>query len=157
VLLKANRESLLDKGPLTSVDFRTFEHDRRVSFCRIALERQGKSLRWHSDRYLKHKSGYPLLSGRHYSMKRRLVPDGLFVSSREELVALEVEHTHKRRERYDEKRRYYRALIEHSKIEAKMYGEEICLHRVMFIASTDRVGKDLQEFFGEVSGFSVMS
>ncbi|HAR43450.1 MAG TPA: hypothetical protein DCS07_12600 [Bdellovibrionales bacterium] len=123
-LLKTNRELTLDKGPLTTIDFRTYQHDKRVSLCRVALERQGKCLRWHSDRYLQHKKGYPLLSGKFYRLFKGLIPDGIFVSSREELVALEVEHTHKRRERYAEKRFQYKAVIEQSERQVRQGEDE---------------------------------
>ena len=155
-ILKNSRELSLAKEPITAVDYRYYEHDRRVTLCRVALERHGKCLRWFSDRYLQHKKGYPLLSGKFFRFPPGLIPDGVFISSKNEFVALELEHTHKRRERYREKRFAYQDLLGglHS---FRRREEEPPLHRVLFVATTDRVGKDLQEYFGELSDFQVLS
>ena len=154
-MLRCNRQVMLDKEPVRVVDFRYFEHDRRVTLCRVALERQGKCLKWHSDRYLRLKRGFPLDSGKFFKLPDTVIADGVFVSSKNERVAFELEHTPKKRERYEDKRFHYLKLLEGS--DSSLSGGVPALQRVLLVASTDRIGKDLQEYFGIHPRFQILS
>ena len=154
-ILKTKRDLGLSKDPVTSVDFRYFEHDKRVTLCRVALERHGKSLKWFSDRYLHVKGGYPLASGRFVRLQVAVIPDGVFLSSKNEYVALELEHTSKKRDRYEDKRLHYQRLFQSS--EGTLGGGEPALHRVVLVATNERIRRDLEEFYGRHLKFQVLN
>ena len=151
-ILKTRCDLELSREPVRTVDFRYFDHDKRATLCRAALERHGKSKRWFSDRYLRIKKGYPIESGEFCRLPDGIIPDGVFLSSKNEFVALEVEHTPKKRERYVEKRRTYQNLIFRGAT-----GGDKMLHRVIFVSSSDRIGKDLEEIYGRDKEFQVVS
>lgn len=73
--------------PATSVDLRTFEHDRRVTDVRILFDKMRLAAAWQSDRYLK-------------SIFPHRVPDAIFVLSNGQKVALELEIARKAKDRY---------------------------------------------------------
>lgn len=150
-VLRRQRELSLDAEPPESIDFRYYEHDKRVSLCRIALERSGKSEKWYPDRFLRQKKGYPFGAKGFVKFPHGMIPDGVFISARHERVSFELELTPKKRERYAEKRdAYFRFLLERDS------NGEPPLHRAVFVACTDRIGKDLSEFFHESERFRVI-
>ena len=79
----------LDRLPIATQDFRTFEHDRRVTDVRIIFEELGLISSWTSDRQLKSQL-----------VNVRRVPDAIFTLKRGHVVALEVEIARKGKERY---------------------------------------------------------
>ena len=74
--------------PVATVDYRYFEHDRRVTDVRIALESLNLAHSWRSERYLKSD----------YQVSR--VPDAVFTLTNGQRVALEVEIARKGKDRY---------------------------------------------------------
>lgn len=69
-------------------DFKTFEHDRRVTDVRLVLEDMGVLGRWVSERWLRMDVG------------EENVPDGLVETRDGKLVAVEVEIARKTKQRY---------------------------------------------------------
>ena len=132
--------------PMKSVDFRSYEHDTRVNDCRIAIERTGKVMKWISERRIRMK-GFES----EYSWDRlpkEIVPDGVFVSSKGERIAFEIETTPRKKSRYKEKKWAY---------ESVMRGSEPLIHRVFWVGFTDRVHGDLKETCGHSKEFYVES
>jgi hypothetical protein len=90
--------------PSRFVDLAAYEHDKAVTFCRIALEKSGKAFQWYPERRIKAEG----FSRGHKVLDEKLVPDGIFVSPKGAYVALEVEPARKAKDRYEEKMSYYR-------------------------------------------------
>lgn len=111
LLTRTGREVLAEKlpskafGPVPRfVDLGAYEHDKAVTFCRIALERSGKAFQWYPERRIKAEG----FSRGHKVLDEKLVPDGIFVTAKGAFVALEVEPARKAKDRYQEKMSYYR-------------------------------------------------
>ncbi len=158
-VLKSKRELLHYADPVQQVDFRYFEHDKRISYCRTALERSAKCYLWFPERTLRAKRRFEI-DGKQFLVPSDAMPDGVFLSSKQERIAFELEFTPKKRERYAEKYRKYLGLLD---TPIKRIGgdgpygyTEALFHRVVIVACTDRIGKDLQEFFRN-EAFSIMS
>ena len=142
-LLKNRREILHEVSPLKTIDFRYFEHDRRISMCRVALQRSGRAKEWYPDRFIRKSRGFPYRDG-FYKLPSSILPDVIFISSKGDRIALEVELTPKKKSRYEEKRRGYESLF------LDQDGEERLLRGVLFVTTSERIGKDLSEVFGRV-------
>jgi hypothetical protein len=93
--------------PLKTVDFRWYEHDAGITYCRIALEKDKIAKNWICERRMK------LLSHSHNGrvLPRHLIPDGIFTDVTGQRVAFEFERTRKARGRYQQKMSDYQALI----------------------------------------------
>lgn len=152
-VLRDQRGMELPISPAIEVEFRTFEHDKRVTMCRVVLEKQGKCLAWYPDRHLRATRGYPGAVRAFKEVPLQVIPDGIFISSKNERVALEIEHTPKDRKRYQEKLDVYRRLF--MGIHSQDLDHRPVVERVHFVASSDRIGKDLNEFFYDPNRFRV--
>lgn len=130
--------------PVTSVDFRSYEHDTRVNDCRIAIERTGKVIRWISERKLK-MEGFESQQS-YQELPDDIVPDGIIVSSKGERIAFEIETTPRKKRRYEDKRYSF---------ESVMRGERSLLHRVIWVGYTDRIFSDLKEVCKDRKNFTV--
>lgn len=141
-LLETRLELKLDAEPVKEIDFRYFEHDKRVTMSRVAFERDNVCLRWYPDRLLRRKQGFPYGddAGRYWQLPKRLIPDGVFINARHERVAVEVELTQKSFARVREKVIGYRKLMAE-----REQGRGPVFSQVMLVACMDRIGKDLQE------------
>ena len=95
-----------------------------------------------------------MASGKFVKLPISIIPDGVFLSSKNEYVALELEHTSKKRDRYEEKRNHYQRLFLGAG--NGLGGSEAALHRVILIATNERIGRDLEEFYGRQSRFQVL-
>jgi hypothetical protein len=145
-VVRQKRELWVYEEPAPAIDFRYYEHDKRVSMCRVALEREGKAVVWHPERYLRRRRGLRLPDGGWMRFAVGTIPDGVFVSSKNQRVALELELTPKTRERYRAKLEAYLRMFAGEGVADKgKTGAGVEL--VVFIACTDRIGKDLQEIF----------
>jgi hypothetical protein len=154
-VLKSKRELLYYSEPVQQVDFRYFEHDRRVSYCRTVFERSEKCLQWFPERYLRSNRGFEV-GDKRYLVPGDAIPDGVFLSSKEERIAFELEFTPKKRERYEEKCRRYLSFMHGIDRHGRGGLNESVFQRVVIVACTDRIGKDLQELFNH-PGISVLS
>lgn len=123
----------LTYGPaVQTVDFRQYEHDQKLTYCRIALERQGKAVKWYSERRIRMK-GFAR-NGKLVRLKKNVViPDGVFLSPKGELVAFEIECAERMLSRFERKASDYRSL---------MY--EGIIDKVLWVADTDKLEKDLK-------------
>jgi len=81
--------------PVTSIDLRTFEHDKRVILARVHREKKGEVRNWLSERRLKQE--WTTESG--YRLAREYMPDAIFTALAGHRVAFELELAAKTRER----------------------------------------------------------
>jgi hypothetical protein len=124
--------------PIQSVDFRNYEHDKGVNYCRVAIERGGKSWKWFSERRLR-MHGFKTEECR-MELPKTLVPDGLFISSKGERVAFELETSPRK------KSRYARKVSEYLRV---MRGEDPLIHKVLFVAGSPRIYQDLKSVISD--------
>lgn len=103
--------------PPRVVDLGTFEHDKAITFIRIALEKSKKAFGW----YPEHRVRFEGFSHGRNSLPKGLIPDGIFLNSKGERVALEVEPARKARARYERKLREYRSVIRDGLIQKVLY------------------------------------
>jgi len=85
--------------PPTEIDFRTFEHDKRVTLCRAVREKRGEVKNWLSERRLKQE--WTAANG--YRLSREYMPDAIYTNRAGGRVAFELELSPKTRERYAKK------------------------------------------------------
>jgi hypothetical protein len=131
---KMRRDQDAYSSPVSSVDFRNFEHDTAVNYCRVAIEKMGKSMRWFSERRLR-MQGFDV-SGVRATLPDTIVPDGIFISSKGERIAFELEYTQRKKSRYQWKIAQY---------ETVMSGSKPLIHRVLFVGGNERVYRDLKD------------
>ena len=132
--------------PMRTVDFRNFEHDTKVNDCRIAIERTGKIMRWLPERRLRMQGFESQFS--YSELPKELVPDGVFISSKGERIAFEIETTPRKRSRYEDKRDGFLSV---------MGGSSPLIHRVFWVGFTDRIFSDLREVAGGREEFVIES
>lgn len=141
-LFRMRRSDDAYASPVTSVDFRNYEHDQALNYCRVAIERQGKSMRWFSERRLR-MEGFQVPDVR-FELPESIVPDAIFISSKGERIAFELEYTHRKKSRYQWKIEQYQGV---------MGGSKPLLHQVLFVGGTERVYRDLEDVLPARSGF----
>lgn len=141
-LFRMRRDEDAYAAPVTSVDFRNYEHDQALNYCRVAIERQGKSMRWFSERRLR-MQGFQV-PGVRFELPESIVPDAIFISSKGERIAFELEYTNRKKSRYEWKIEQY---------ESVMGGSQPLLHGVLFVGGTERVYRDLKEVLPQQRGF----
>ncbi len=129
--------------PIQTVDFRQYEHDLKVTYCRIALERQGKAVRWYSERRIRMK-GFEVGGELHRLKKDGIIPDGIFLSPKGDLVAFELECAQRMLSRFERKASDYRSL---------MY--EGIIQKVLWVADSDKLAHDLTSVISGRSNFFV--
>lgn len=124
-------------APVKEVDFRSYDHDRRVNIVRTVLERQGKAVAWVSERRLR-MQGFKV-EGNYQELPKSIVPDGIFLSSKGERVALEVEASVRKKERFENK------VLAFESVMSRHNPKNALIHKVLFVACTDAIGKELAE------------
>lgn len=144
--LRAKKSHLADLKVISQIDFRNYDHDTKVNDCRIAIERTGKIIRWLPERKLRSQGFESDFSWD--ELPSELVPDGIFITSKGERVAFEIETTPRKKSRYEEKRDGF---------ERVMMGSKPLIHRVIWVGYTDRVYRDLKDVAGSTAGFLVES
>jgi hypothetical protein len=112
--------------PVRTVDYRYFEHDRRVNDVRVVLENGGVASEWESDRCLKVR----------FSTSTR-VPDAMFKLANGQAGVLELEIARKA------KRRYERIFEDYA---GKRYGE---VDLVFYVCNTMRQIESLASMTAE--------
>ena len=132
--------------PAKDVDFRSYEHDTKINDCRVAIEKTGKVMKWFSERRLRMQGFESQFS--YQKLPKEIVPDGLFISSKGERIAFEIETSPRKKIRYDEKK--------HSYLEV-MGGSSPLIHRVFWIGGTNRIMGDLKSVAGRQPGFFIES
>ena len=139
---RARRDPDAYAPPIREVDFRNYEHDQAVTYCRVAIERQHKAMKWYCERRLRMQSFS--VEGVRAELPEAIVPDAIFISSKGERIAFELEYTHRKKSRYEAKVEEY---------ESVMGGSRPLLHKVLFVGGNDRVYRDLKDVLGERRGF----
>jgi hypothetical protein len=76
------------------------------------------------------------------------VPDGIFITSKGERVAFEIETTPRKKIRYEEKRNGFLSV---------MQGSKPLIHRVIWTGWSERVYQDLKSVAGKTDGFIIES
>ena len=120
-------------SPIREVDFRNYEHDAAVTYCRVAIERQHKAMKWYCERRLR-MQGFSC-EGVRAELPEAIVPDAIFISSKGERIAFELEYTQRKKSRYEAKVSEY---------ESVMYGSRPLIHKVLFVGGNERVYRDLK-------------
>lgn len=123
------------------VDFRNFDHDTRVNICRIALERSGKAQNWYPERKVR-TLGFKVEDCS--PLSENIIPDAIYVNSKGERIAVELESTLRKKSRFRFK------VLEY---EGTIHGFRPPIQKVIFIACHDALGKDLAEIINERKGF----
>ena len=82
--------------------------------------------------------------GVRFELPESIVPDAIFISSKGERIAFELEYTHRKKSRYQWKVEQY---------ETVMGGSKPLLHGVLFVGGTERVYRDLKEVLPGRSNF----
>jgi hypothetical protein len=77
-------------------------------------------------------------------LPKSIVPDGIFISSKGERIAFELEYTHRKKNRYEWKVSEYRTV---------MGGSRPLIHRVLFVGGNERVYRDLKDVLPNHSCF----
>lgn len=131
---------------MRSIDFRNYEHDTKVNDCRIAIERTGKMMKWLPERRIRMKGFESQYS--YQELPEDIVPDGIFISSKGERIAFEIEVSPRKKSRYEDKKVSFKSV---------MRGESPLIHRVFWVGVTERVVADLREVVGRDEGFLVES
>lgn len=141
-LLRDRYPALIYAPQATSVDFRNYEHDARVTLIRIALEKSQKAVKWYPERRIRiHGFTAKGIDGR---LPETVVPDGVFLTPKDERIAVELEVSVRKKSRFKYKISEYEAVIASYKP---------LIHKVLFVAANDAVGKDLAEIIGRRPGF----
>lgn len=121
--------------PARDVDFRNYEHDKRVNLVRVVLERQKRVVQWWSERRLR-MEGFRA-PGISKELPESLVPDGLFVNPRGERIAVEIEASNRKQSRFQEKVNAYRSVMDPYDPKSAL------IHKVLFVACTPSIQKKL--------------
>lgn len=145
-ILRSRRSHLADLKVISQIDFRNYDHDTKVNDCRIAIERTGKVIRWLPERKIRAQGFESEFSW--HELPSELVPDGIFISSKGERIAFEIETTPRKKSRYEEKRDGFLSV---------MGSHKPLIHRVFWVGFTDRIYTDLKSVAGKSEGFVIES
>ena len=141
-VLRDRYPDLVYAPPALSVDFRNYEHDARVTLIRIALEKSKKATKWYPERRIR-MQGFRA-KGVDGKLPETVVPDGIFLTPKLERVAVELEVSVRKKSRFKYKMSEYEAVLSrHNPL----------IHKVLFVAASDAVGKDLSEIIGSRANF----
>lgn len=132
--------------PMLTVDFRNYEHDTKVNDCRIALERTGRVMKWISERRVRIQGFESQYSWS--ELPKEIVPDGIFISSKGERIAFEIEASHREKRRFVAKREAY---------ESVMTGQSPLIHRVIWAGATEPIQAQLRDVAGKSPKFILES
>ena len=130
-------------SPIVKVDFRNFEHDSRVNLVRVVLERKGRAIRWYPERRIRIE-GFKSKESQD-SLPEGLIPDAIFLSSKNLRVAVEVELSVRKRSRFKTKIEEYNRVMN--------YSSNPLIHKVLFIVGLDSLRRDLTEIIGTKKNF----
>jgi len=139
ILVAKLSEALVIK-PTSKIDFSLYDHDMRLTMIRAHTEARGKSKKWYSEKYLKAQAIELGDNHKKFQFSKDLRPDAVFLNSKNERIALELEVARKNRARIEEKIRLYDELLE----ERERSGEKIkVLDKVWFILTKPVVARYL--------------
>lgn len=93
--------------PPKTVDFRSYVHDIKVTYCRIALERARSAFRWIPERQVRMKG--VAINGE--TLPDSVIPDGIFLNSKGQRYVFELESSDRKIGRFESKASEYRSWI----------------------------------------------
>ena len=148
ILSQRMSESFVIK-PSQKIDFSLYEHDVRVMMIRAFLEARGKSKRWYSEKWLK---ATPIfIENYKYKFSKDLRPDALFINSKAERVALELEISRKGIRRIKDKVRLYEGLLrEQDGFLGNSMRPQVC-HKVWVIVTKPAIYRGYKRAIEEVA------
>jgi hypothetical protein len=133
--------------PTKEIDFSLYEHDSRITMVRALTEAKKKSTRWYSEKWLKASPIY-IDNKYKYIFEKDLRPDAVFLNSKGERIAFELEMSRKGRTRLEEKIHLYDDLLK----SRRRYGDESggqdeykVLDKVWFVTTKPSVHRHLQK------------
>lgn len=132
--------------PMSTVDFRNYEHDTKVNDCRVALERSGRVMKWISERRIRINGFESQFS--FSDLPETIVPDGVLISSKGERIAFEIEASPREKRRFVQKKEAY---------ESVMRGSQPLFHKVIWTAATGPLHTVLKDVVGEDKRFLLES
>ena len=88
------------------------------------------------------------VEGVRHELPSSIVPDAIFISSKGERIAFELEFTHRKKSRY---------AFKVSEYERVMIGSNPLIHRVLFVGGNERVYRDLGEVLEQREEFLLES
>lgn len=137
-LLRSSAPEFGDLPALNGIDFRNFEHDKRVVSARIWLENKKGAIGWVSERALRStfKREIPVAFQRYLNPVS--VPDGIFLTKGGDRVAFELEHAPKERSRYRDKLRRFRMIMDSD-------ASKFLFSKVLFVCTSQRVFRLVEE------------
>jgi hypothetical protein len=138
--------TLITIKPTKEIDFSLYEHDSRITMIRALTEARKKCTRWYSEKWLKASPIY-IDNKYKYIFSKDIRPDAVFINSKGERIALELEMSRKGRRRLEEKINLYDDLLE----SRRRYGDESggqeeykVLDKVWFVTTKPAVHRHLQ-------------
>jgi hypothetical protein len=132
-------------GPAAKeVDFRNYEHDKRVNLVRVALEKSGKVMLWFPERRIRLEGFH--VEGISEALPETVIPDAIILTPLGKRIAIEVEVTIRKKSRF---------RFKTDELSSVMRGDPPLIHSVLFIACSDALGKDLSEITANKKGFRV--
>jgi hypothetical protein len=138
--------NLVYGSPVKEVDFRNYDHDKRVNLVRIALEKSGKVLAWYPERKVR-LEGFAV-NGISRRLPETVIPDAIALTSEGKRIAVEVEASIRKKSRF---------RFKVDELTGAMLGDPPLIHSVLFVACSDALGKDLCEITANKKGFRVES
>lgn len=134
--------------PTKKIDFSAYEHDIRVSMIRSFIEKRNKSKTWYSEKWLKSNELHIKGHGGH-KFSKDLRPDAVFINSKGERVALELEFTRKGSRRLCEKIQVYEGLLNSH----GFFSRARVIHKVWIVVTRPSIYRDYKKAI-EAVGFS---
>ena len=103
-----------------------YEHDSKINMIRICLELRDKCRRWYPEKWIR---SAPLpLTEEGFKFGPELFPDGIFINSKGETVALELELSRKGLAKIKQKLKLYTKLLEQG-----------IIHKIWVVATKDSI------------------
>lgn len=87
--LSGRYPNLVFGPPVKEVDFRNYEHDKRVNLIRVALENSGKVMAWYPERRIR-LEGFSV-TGIRRPLPETVIPDAIILTPQGKRVVVEVE------------------------------------------------------------------
>lgn len=128
-------------SPKEEMDYRFFIHDKNLVWLRIYLEKLGLGFNWISERSIRRKLFLELSADERKErnpLADELIPDAIFENKNGEKIFLELEHTIKDSDHYEEKLSRYENII-------KYENPTLRGNKVLYVCTKDPITQRLDE------------
>ena len=145
--------TLIPVKPTKEIDFSLYEHDSRITMVRALTEAKKKCTRWYSEKWLKASPIY-IDNKYRYTFSKDIRPDAVFINTKNEKIAFELEMARKGRTRLEEKISLYDNLLRskvHYSDEGGDGSEYKVLDKVWFVTTKPAVHRHLQRAIKNIS------